>query len=118
VGLAQREIEAAGLSTLSLSPIAAFTASVGAPRVAAIEHPGAVILGRPGDAEGQTAVLRAALQALERMDTPGAVEELPFVWPEEPRRARYHPPRPPPIVKLLRRKPWLLLRLLSRSFPR
>jgi len=100
VGLVQREIEAAGLSTISLSMIPEVTASAGAPRIAAIEHPFGVTLGRPGDAAGQLAVLRAALHAMEGMAEPGGVVHLPFEWtsseklalgPPRHRRWRLHP---------------------------
>ncbi len=33
------------------------------------------------------------------------------------RRAGLHPKEPPPIVKLLRRRPWLLARLMSGDIP-
>jgi len=54
------------------------TASVGVPRIAAIEYPLGRTLGQPGDAAGQTAVLRAVLQALGEIDTPGSIRHLPF----------------------------------------
>ena len=73
VGLVQREIEAAGFSTVSLSMIPELTASAGAPRIAAIEHPFGMTLGRPGDVAGQLAVLRATLQAMAEMTEPGSV---------------------------------------------
>jgi hypothetical protein len=110
-------MEAAGLTTVTLSPIADLTASVGAPRVAAIEHPLGQILGRAGDGRGQLAVLRAALRVAEESERPGAVVHLPFEWPEDPSRVRSAPPVPPPIATLLRRKPWLFPRLLSREIP-
>jgi hypothetical protein len=118
VGLVQREIEAAGMATITLSNIPDLTASVSAPRIAAIEYPFGRTLGRPDDAEGQRAVLRAALQALAEMQTPGGVCHLPFEWPEPPRRARAHPPEPPPIAQYLRSHPWLLPNLLARSVPK
>jgi glycine reductase complex component B subunit gamma len=117
VGLAQRAIEAAGLSTISLSNIPVLTSVVGAPRVAGIEYPFGRTLGQPGDAAGQTAVLRETLWALEQMDHPGCVWDLPFEWPESPRLARAHPPQPPPIVAHLRRCPWDLPRLMRREPP-
>lgn len=115
MGLAQREIEAAGLATVTLSPIWRFTTSVGAPRVAAIEHPPGLTVGRAGDAQGQTEVLCAALGVLDQATTPGQVVQLSMRWPET--RARFHPPVPPPIVKLMRRKPWLFVRMLTGNFP-
>jgi D-proline reductase (dithiol) PrdB len=117
VGLVQRAIEEAGISTITLSTIASFTASVGAPRVAAIEHPLGRAFGQPGDHEGQRQVLRATLEALAGIDRPGTVVDLPFEWPEPPSRTRWHPKEPPPIARLFRRKPWLFPKLLSGRIP-
>ena len=117
MGLVQREMEAAGLATITLSTIAAFTASVGAPRVAAIEHPQGRPLGQPGDAQGQLAVLRETLAALGRIELPGTVVDLPFEWSEPPREVRSRPRESPPIAKLLKRRPWLYPRLLAGDFP-
>ena len=80
MGLVQREIEAAGFTTIILSPIADLTASLSVPRVAAIEYPCGRTFGQPGDAAGQMAVLRATLDALAAIDAPGAVVNLPFEW--------------------------------------
>ena len=71
MGLVQREMEAAGFSTVSLSTLPDFTRSVGAPRVAGILHPMGQPLGAPGDADGQRAVLGAVLHFLEECRTPG-----------------------------------------------
>jgi hypothetical protein len=117
VGLVQREIEAAGLTTITLSSIPDLMAAVSVPRVAAIEYPLGRPLGQPGDRKGQMVVLRATLQALEEIDTPGSVIHLPFEWPEHPKRARSHPPQPPPIAKYLRRHPWLFPKLLAQDIP-
>jgi D-proline reductase (dithiol) PrdB len=115
VGLVQRRIEEAGTSTICLSNIAAFTASVGAPRVAAIEHPGSQPLGPPGDAEHQREILAATLEALAGIDTPGGVVDLPFRWPKGVRRGR--PQKLPPIAALLMKKPWLIPRFVSGDIP-
>jgi D-proline reductase (dithiol) PrdB len=117
VGLVQREIEAAGIATLALSTIAELTAAAGAPRVAAIEYPPGRPFGRPGDAAGQADVLRAALEALEALERPGAVVDLPFEWPEPRSKVRYGAAEPPPITRLIKRKPWLWGKLLSREIP-
>jgi hypothetical protein len=116
VGLAQREIEAAGITTVSLSMIPAFTASVGAPRIAAIEYPMGRPFGQPGDGDGQRAVLRAALRVLETA-RPGEIVHLPFEWPEPPSRVRSAPAEPPPIARLIGRRPWLFMKLLSGLAP-
>jgi len=116
VGLVQAEIESAGFSTISLSMIPELTASAGAPRIAAIEHPFGMTLGPPGDAPGQLAVLRAALQAMEAIAGPGGVVHLPFEWTSTEKLALL-PPALPPIVSYLRRHPWALPRFLNRTPP-
>jgi hypothetical protein len=119
VGLVQREIEASGISTITLSPIADFTASVNPPRVAAIEYPLGQNFGRPGDSQGQMAVLRTTLKALEEMDQPGSVRHLPFEWPEKGSKGARasHPPEPPPITKYLMSHPWLYPKLIAGDIP-
>jgi D-proline reductase (dithiol) PrdB len=110
-------LEAAGIATVALSMIPEFTASVGPPRVAGIDYPFGRPLGLPGDRAGQRAVLQATLEVLAAAQGPGTVVQLPFQWPETPREAGGDPPVPPPIVQLLRRKPWLALRLLAHDIP-
>ncbi len=66
-----------------------------------------------GDVNGQRAVVRAALQAAETIDRPGGAVQLPFVWPEPPAKARGTLKEPPPIARLLQRKPWLFLKFVS-----
>ncbi len=114
----QRELEAAGLTTIILSNIPDLTASIGAPRIAAIEYPFGRTVGQCGDSAGQKAVLRATLEAVVEIDHPGGVRHLPFEWPEPPKRARTHPPQPPPIAQYLRTHPWHLPNLLTRNVPR
>lgn len=94
-----------------------FTRSVGSPRIATISYPMAHPLGAPGDREGQMAVLKATLRALEEAGEPGAVIELPFEWPERRSQIHTEPDEPPPIVKLLSRRPWLVAKLLSGDIP-
>jgi len=114
----QREIEAAGFTTVSLSPIPALTASLSIPRLVAIEYPLGRSLGRPGDAAGQLAVLRAALAAAETMSAAGSIHHLPFEWPDSPKTVRKQEVKPPPpIVSCLQRHPWQLRNLLSRTVP-
>lgn len=104
------------MSTITLSNIPDLTAAVSVPRLTAIEYPLGRPFGQPGDAAGQRAILRATLQALEEMDTPGSVRHLPFEWSEPADEADAHR-EPPPIAKHLRRRPWLYPRLLSRNVP-
>jgi D-proline reductase (dithiol) PrdB len=116
VGLVQREIEAAGFTTISLSMIPELTGSAGAPRIAAIEHPFGVTIGYPGDAAGQGAVLRAALRALEAIQEPGGVVHLPFEW-NHTENLSFEPPVAPPIARYLMLHPWAFPRFLNRTPP-
>jgi hypothetical protein len=117
VGLVQRELEAAGMTTITLSSIPDLTAAVSAPRIAAIEYPFGRTVGQPHDHEGQRTVLQATLQALTELTTPGSIRHLPFEWPEPPKKARVHPPQLPPIAQYLRTHPWQLPNLLARNVP-
>jgi hypothetical protein len=78
--------------------------------VAGLNYPFSRPLGNPGDADGQRAILRAALRSLEVIDRPGGAVQLPFVWPESPAQSRAKPKGLPPVAKLLQQKPWLLLK--------
>ena len=118
MGLVQREIEAAGFSTIILSNIPDLTASVSVPRVVAVEYPFGQTIGKPGDAEGQLAVLRGVMQALTDIDRTGEIRHLPFTWPELPKEAGGHPSEPPPIVRHIQRNPWQLPRLIKRDIPK
>ena len=104
---------------MTLSWIPELTRSVGVPRLAGISYPASRPLGRPHDADGQRAVLRATLDLLASATGPDAYVELPFEWPESPARARNASKDipPPPIVDLLKRKPWLAVNLYSGRIP-
>jgi hypothetical protein len=119
VGLAQNVIEASGIPTVALSLIPDLTRAVGVPRLAGISHPFGRPMGRPHDADGQRAVLRALLGLLASAAGPDTYLELPFVWPETPAQARNasRDLPPPPIATLLQRKPWLVPLLYSGQIP-
>lgn len=111
-------LEAAGIPTVTLSMIPDLTRAVGVPRLAGIGYPMGRPFGLPHDADGQRAVLRALLQLLESAQKPDAYVELPFVWPQTPAQARnaakdVHPP----IVDLLKAKPWLIANLYAGRIP-
>jgi hypothetical protein len=95
------------------------TRAVGVPRLAGISYPMGRPLGRPHDPDGQRAVLRAMLDVLAAAGGPDTYVELPFVWPESPAQARNASKdlRPPPIVELLTKKPWLLANLYTGRIP-
>jgi hypothetical protein len=119
VGLVQRVLEASGIPTVALSLIPDLTRAVGVPRLAGISYPFGRPLGRPHDADGQRAVLRAMLEMLTSAPGPDTYIELPFTWPKSPARARNasRDLPPPPIVELLTKKPWLVARLYSGRIP-
>jgi hypothetical protein len=119
VGLVQRVLEARGFPTVALSMIPELTRAVGVPRLAGISYPMGRPLGRPHDADGQRAILRAMVELLATAQGPDAYVELPFVWPESPAQARNSSKDlpPPPIVELLTKKPWLLVNLYNGRIP-
>jgi hypothetical protein len=100
-----------------LTPVPAVAQAVSAPRIAAIEYPLGRTLGQPGDVAGQLAVLRAVLNALESITTPGQTVDLPFEWVDGPDAFSGEPPVKPPIVDYILRHPWHLPNLLKRRVP-
>lgn len=76
-----------------------FHSSVGIPRSAAIEYPFGRLVGQVDDADGQREVLRGAIAMFESADKPGAIRQLPFIWPEAPKDTDWHPPHISPIIK-------------------
>lgn len=117
MGLAQREIEVAGISTVALSNIPALTAAVGVPRLVGIEYPFGQIMGAPGAAQDQKAVLQGALDAVVEMQRPGTIRSLPYIWSGTRSATQIHPRKPPPIAGYLKRHPWHLPKLFSRQIP-
>jgi hypothetical protein len=100
VGQAAHYLEAQGLSTVTLTNTPEFHRQVGIPRVAAIEYPYGRPVGQVHDRDGHRKVLFEALSVLENADAPGQIFNLPFTWPEEPKKVDWHPPEMSPIVKL------------------
>ena len=119
MGSVARVLEASGIPTVSLSMIPDLTRAVGVPRLAGISYPMGRPLGRPHDADGQRAVLRATLGLLASAPGPDTYVELPFDWPDSPAKARNESKDlpPPPIVELLKKKPWLVANLYSGRVP-
>ena len=77
-----------------------FHREIGIPRVAAIEYPYGRPLGQVHDQDGQRKVLLEALAVLANARQPGQLVNLPFDWPEEPKKTKWHPPEMAPSVKL------------------
>ena len=72
MGLVHRVLEASGIPAVTLSMIPELTRAVGVPRLAGISYPMGEPLGRPHDANGQRAGLRAMLELLETASGPDA----------------------------------------------
>jgi len=99
VGVAARHLEAAGFSSVVLSPTYEFHRAVGIPRSVAIEYPYGRPVGQVGDRSGQRAVLQRALAFLAQARKPGEVLHLPFTWPEDPKQTDWQPPEMSPLIK-------------------
>src|SRR4030042_3453640 len=76
---------------------------LGVPRTVGVEFPFGHTLGRPGDRDTQTGIIRSALALLEEATEPGEVRELDYVWPQDFDEAKrdWQPEEPSPIVKVL-----------------
>jgi D-proline reductase (dithiol) PrdB len=83
VGLIAREIEAAGVPTISMTSAWDITEAVGPPRSVYVHNPLGHTSGRPGDPEGQRAVVSAALR-LGVGARRGEIVPLPFRWEGDP----------------------------------
>lgn len=57
-------------------------------------------MGQVGDREGQRKVLLETLAVLEKATEPGEIRGLSFIWPEEPKNAKWQPPEMSPLIKL------------------
>lgn len=80
MGLIAREIEKAGVATVAVSIARKFTEEVKTPRAVFVKWPLGHPMGEPGSARQQSTVLRCALRAVERIEEPGTIIDLPFRW--------------------------------------
>jgi hypothetical protein len=69
----QRALEEAGLPTVIVASLPTIAAQSGAPRILAVDTPMGSALGAPRDADGQRAILAAALRLLASATEPGTV---------------------------------------------
>lgn len=80
MGLIQREIEKAGIPTVSVSIHRRFTEEVRPPRAVFLNWPMGHPLGEPFKTGVQMAVINSAFKALETIKEPGTIIDLPFRW--------------------------------------
>jgi hypothetical protein len=70
VGLIQRQIEYAGITTVSISLLREITEKTRPPRALFVPFPLGYPLGEPDNADLQTRIMRAAFTLLSRNDCP------------------------------------------------
>jgi hypothetical protein len=87
VGLLAREIEAIGVTTVSLALVKGVAEAARAPRFLYLHWPFGHALGEPGNVAQQRTVLHDMLSMATSAPRPGLVVELPYRW----RRETYAP---------------------------
>ena len=80
MGLVAREIEAAGVATLTMTSAWDITAAVCPPRAAFVHAPLGHQSGSPGNLESQLSIVRAALEAGISIEHPGTIVDLGLNW--------------------------------------
>ncbi len=80
MGLIAREIERAGIPTVTLSVVREASVRTPAPRNVFVPFRLGQVFGEPGAAVQQRAILADALAALLETRTPGAILDLPYRW--------------------------------------
>jgi len=83
VGLVQREIEKAGISTIGISIVRKYTEQVKPPRTIFLKWPFGHPLGEPFHEAQHRAVLQKAFDALYTINQPGTIADVPFRWKRE-----------------------------------
>ncbi|TMC55555.1 MAG: hypothetical protein E6J20_00380 [Chloroflexi bacterium] len=80
MGLIAREIERAGIPTVTISVVREASVRTPAPRNVFVPFRLGQVFGEPGAVAQQRAVLIDALGALLRLSTPGEILDLPYRW--------------------------------------
>lgn len=81
MGLISRELEKAGIPTVTLSSALDITEKVRPPRTVFINYPLGHTAGKPNDVKDQKSILQEALQMLQHAK-PGEIRVLENVWHE------------------------------------
>ena len=76
----QRAIESVGIPTIIIAALPPVVKQTGTPRAVAPLVPMGANAGAPHNVEQQTAIVRATLEQLEEITTPGTVVPLPFEY--------------------------------------
>ena len=76
----QRAIEEAGIPTIIIAALPPVVRHAGTPRAVAPLVPMGANAGAPNDVEMQTAIVKATLEQLIEIETPGKIVPLPFEY--------------------------------------
>lgn len=76
----QRAIESVGIPTIIIAALPPVVKQTGTPRAVAPLVPMGANAGAPHNIEQQTAIVKATLEQLEEITTPGTVVPLPFEY--------------------------------------
>ena len=76
----QRAIEEAGIPTIIIAALPPVVRQTGTPRAVALLVPMGANAGAPNDVEMQTNIVKATLEQLVKIDTPGKVVPLPYEY--------------------------------------
>ena len=76
----QRAIESVGIPTIIIAALPPVVKQTGTPRAVAPLVPMGANAGAPNNVEQQTAIVKATLEQLEEITTPGTVVPLPFEY--------------------------------------
>ena len=76
----QRAIESVGIPTIIIAALPPVVKQTGTPRAVAPLVPMGANAGAPHNVEQQTATVKATLEQLEEITTPGTVVPLPFEY--------------------------------------
>lgn len=76
----QRAIESVGIPTIIIAALPPVVKQTGTPRAVAPLVPMGANTGAPHNVEQQTAIVKATLEQLEEITTPGTVVPLPFEY--------------------------------------
>jgi len=112
-GLLQREIEKAGIPSVSLTNVPETTERVCVPRAAFIQYPFGRQLGDVGDRLGQRRICDDMCDLLESATGPTTYRHLPYEWPEPPEETKWRPDVPAPIFQIREKQPGGQKRLMD-----
>jgi len=80
VGLIAREIEQAGISTISLFNYRPYAECVLPPRTVNVDYPFGAQWGPPNAEGEQRRLVEDVLSALVEIKTPGTIIDFPYIW--------------------------------------